>query len=281
MREEAVVEVEVPVWGRLDWKSGWQQFADRLEPSTNAGCIDAIQSVNGEIKGVHASNCAERSAGPAEKLPADGRADWSAVVAKRVCDFDPQWALLVDWSAVPAFEALTRSMALLRGLQGGLSLPVAYLNFRVYALSQFQQGEEGEAERRFYERVEGEAIAIADVIAALSTRYRAVHCTPVTSLEQDTDSCDPESLSCSACITRSLELQHVNRAFCLSIAPPRCLWPPCRDAHFLATGLPASPRPSVLPFALLPPLREDMRLRALEQPGRRRARTRLHPVNEK
>ena len=88
-----------------------------------------------------------------------------------MCDFNPQWALLVDWSAVPAYEALTRSIALLRGDQRGLNLPVAYLNFRVYALSQFQGGQEGEAERQFYERMEGEAVGIADVIAALSTRY--------------------------------------------------------------------------------------------------------------
>ena len=45
----------------------------------------------------------------------------------------------------------------------------AYLNYRVYTLSEYS-GRDGEKEREFYREREGEAMALADVAAGLSRR---------------------------------------------------------------------------------------------------------------
>ncbi|GJP65511.1 hypothetical protein CLOP_g22394 [Closterium sp. NIES-67] len=222
--EECVAEVPVDAWGRLDWRCCWQQWATRLA---------------GEQGG--------------------------AQVAARVARFAPQWMLVVDWSAVAAYHAIAGAPVWGGGKgtdgrgssdgggasskcadQQGHEHPVqqppgrprmAYLNFRVYSLSQYQAGgqgggggasqgggagdgggerqaekekggaeeEEAERERAFYREKESEAVAMADVVTALSTR----------------------------------------------------------DARYLASSLGAGRKVGGQPRALLPPLREDIRVLAV------------------
>lgn len=139
-----------------------------------------------------------------------GRLDWkspwesfaagvSRECANKVGEFAPDWALVVDWSGVPAFSKL---LAL-----GSQSVPMAFLNFRIYYLSQYG-GEDGQLERNFYRFMESRAVSMSAAIAALSSG----------------------------------------------------------DAQVLATDLATSVAPGVVPKALWPPLRKDMRILASPPP---------------
>eukprot|EP00250_Pteridium_aquilinum_P005190 c15323_g1_i1 orf=384-1991(-) len=100
-----------------------------------------------------------------------GRLDWLcpwksfaqgiSVYTEHVLEFSPSWALVVDWSAVPAFENLS--------LAAGIQWRMAFLNFRVYTVSEYQ-GENGEAEKQFYKDMESKAVAMASAVSALSSR---------------------------------------------------------------------------------------------------------------
>ncbi|MCO5551624.1 hypothetical protein L7F22_005129 [Adiantum nelumboides] len=111
---ELEVEVEESGWGRLDWKSPWQSFAQGI-----------------------------------------------GVYAEYVLKFSPSWALIVDWSAVPAFESLS--------LAASVSWRMAFLNFRIYTVSEYQ-GENRETEKQFYKDMECKAVAMASAVSALSSR---------------------------------------------------------------------------------------------------------------
>jgi len=74
-----------------------------------------------------------------------GRLDWECgwedrggvgpEVAAAVAKFKPEWALVVDWSAVGAYQALAAQTGVWE--QAGASLPkMTYLNYRVYTLSE-------------------------------------------------------------------------------------------------------------------------------------------------
>lgn len=100
-----------------------------------------------------------------------GRLDWKcpwksfahgiSAYAEHVLAFSPSWALVVDWSAVPAFESLS--------LAAANQWPMAFLNFRIYYVSEYQ-GENGEAEKEFYKDMESKAVAMASAVSALSSR---------------------------------------------------------------------------------------------------------------
>lgn len=100
-----------------------------------------------------------------------GRLDWKCPwqsfaqgisrYANQVLEFNPSWALVVDWSAVPAFEHLV--------LTSDNQWRMAFLNFRVYYVSEYQ-GDDGEAEKQFYKTMESKAVAMASAISALSSR---------------------------------------------------------------------------------------------------------------
>eukprot|EP00850_Spirogloea_muscicola_P003274 SM000013S26443 [mRNA] locus=s13:453722:456463:+ [translate_table: standard] len=160
--EAGLVEIPVPVWGRLDWRCGWKEFA----------------------------------------------AGVSTTMVAEVVRFRPDWVLIVDWSALDAYHQLAESEAWEAAL---LPLPpMAYLNYRVYTLSEYQ-GNEGEQERAFYRGKESDAVAIASAVIGLS----------------------------------SLDASYLKKG----------------DSHveFFAE-LGAARRPDVRVHALLPPLREDIRV---------------------
>lgn len=100
-----------------------------------------------------------------------GRLDWKcpwqsfaqgiSVYKEHVLGFSPSWALIVDWSAVPAFENLS--------VAAGIHYRMAFLNFRIYTVSEYQ-GENGEAEKQFYKAMESKAVAMASAVSALSSR---------------------------------------------------------------------------------------------------------------
>lgn len=100
-----------------------------------------------------------------------GRLDWKCPwqsfaqgigeYAKQVLEFNPSWVLVVDWSAVPAFEQLV--------LAADKQWRLAFLNFRIYYVSKYQ-GNDGEAERQFYKEMESKAVAMASAVSALSSR---------------------------------------------------------------------------------------------------------------
>eukprot|EP00850_Spirogloea_muscicola_P001236 SM000004S15106 [mRNA] locus=s4:1239196:1242035:- [translate_table: standard] len=162
--EAGLVEIPVPVWGRLDWRCGWKEFAAGVSPTMVA----------------------------------------------EVVRFRPDWVLIVDWSALDAYHQLAKSEAWEAAL---LPLPpMAYLNYRVYTLSEYQ-GNEGEQERAFYRAKESDAVAIASAVVGLS----------------------------------SLDASYLKKGNSL--------------VKFFAE-LGAASRPDVRVHALLPPLREDIRVLA-------------------
>lgn len=88
--------------------------------------------------------------------------------AAAVAAFKPEWALVVDWSAVGAYQALAAQTGAWE--QAGASLPtMTYLNYRVYTLSEYK-GDRAAEEKLFYKEREGAAVAMAWAVAALSTR---------------------------------------------------------------------------------------------------------------
>ncbi|KAI5076847.1 hypothetical protein GOP47_0008912 [Adiantum capillus-veneris] len=100
-----------------------------------------------------------------------GRLDWKCpwqsfaqgigVYTEFVVEFSPSWALVVDWSAVPAFESLSQVAR--------LQWRMAFLNFRIYTVSEYQ-GENGEVEKLFYKDMESKAVSMASAVSALSSR---------------------------------------------------------------------------------------------------------------
>lgn len=111
-------------------------------------------------------------------VPVWNRLDWkcgwksfsdniSESVIQKVVNFSPDWILVVDWSSLGAYEKITGS-AMWKHRSSGVP-PMAYLNYRVYTLSEYR-GNEAEKERQFYEDKESRAVALCNVLAALSTR---------------------------------------------------------------------------------------------------------------
>ncbi|GLJ37508.1 hypothetical protein SUGI_0762100 [Cryptomeria japonica] len=102
-----------------------------------------------------------------------GRLDWKSPwrnfadgitenVVKMVVEFNPSWILVVDWSALPAYLRLGEAT----GIQ---QCPMAFLNFRIYYISEYK-GSEGMKEKDFYRDMESKAVSMASTIAALSSR---------------------------------------------------------------------------------------------------------------
>ncbi|CAI7750300.1 unnamed protein product [Closterium sp. NIES-53] len=230
--EQCVVEVPVGAWGRLDWRCCWHQWAHRLAGEEGSGGTE---------------------------------------VARRVAGFAPQWALVVDWSAVPAFTAIAAApvwadTVAAHGGEGGSAggcvvdgsgesgrsgrqaaeqrvqaAPrrprMAYLNFRVYSLSHYHPaaattgpaaaGSAGEREGNKEATGEGEVEGETE-----AGRERAFY--------------------------REKESKAVAMADVVTALSTR-------DARYLADSLGARRKAGVEPHALLPPLREDIRVLAAGQ----------------
>lgn len=121
--EHSLIEIPVPMWGRLDRKSGWREFADGITPA----------------------------------------------VCAHVATFGPHWALVVDWSAIGAYKRLMNADCW--GESSANKPPLAYLNYRIYAVTEYkrQDDEDREADQEFYRMAESSAVGIASAITALST----------------------------------------------------------------------------------------------------------------
>ncbi|GAQ86776.1 hypothetical protein KFL_003100130 [Klebsormidium nitens] len=159
--EYALIEIPVPVWGRLDRKSGWREFSEGITPA----------------------------------------------ICTQVVSFAPHWALVVDWSAIGTYKRLVNADC---WGEGGVNKPpLAYLNYRIYAVTEYKRrdDEDREADQEFYRMAESSAVGMASAITALSTA----------------------------------------------------------DARYLEVDLGDARRKEVVPKALLPPLREDIRQIALSK----------------
>ncbi|CAI5528002.1 unnamed protein product [Closterium sp. Naga37s-1] len=239
--EQCVVEVPVSAWGRLDWRCCWQQWAHRL-----AG---------------------EGAGGGAE-------------VARRVAQFTPQWALVVDWSAVPAFTAIAaapvwaetlaahggeggsaaygsvvdgsgesgragRQAAEQRGQAAPRRPRMAYLNFRVYSLSHYQPSAATTTAPAAATTSDPAAATTSDPAAAGSAGEKGER-----GVEEETEAGRERAFY------REKESEAVAMADVVTALSSR-------DARYLADSLGAGRKAGVEPHALLPPLREDIRVLAV------------------
>ncbi|CAI5464783.1 unnamed protein product [Closterium sp. Yama58-4] len=225
--EQCVMEVPVSAWGRLDWRCCWQQWAHRLASEGGAG---------------------------------------GAEVARRVAGFAPQWALVVDWSAVPAFQAIAAAPVWAdtvgeHGGEGGRAggsvvdgrgesgrsggqaaeqreqaVPrrprMAYLNLRVYSLSRYQP-----------------TAATTGPAAASSAGEKGER---GAEEEMETEA----EAGRERAFYREKESEAVAMADVVTALSSR-------DARYLAESLGAGRKAGVEPHALLPPLREDIRVLAV------------------
>ncbi|CAI5928637.1 unnamed protein product [Closterium sp. NIES-65] len=225
--EQCVVEVPVSAWGRLDWRCCWQQWAHRLAGEEGSGGTE---------------------------------------VARRVAQFAPQWALVVDWSAVPAFTALAAApvwadTVAAHGGEGGGEGRIAgssvvdgvgesgrsggqaaeqraqqaprrprmvYLNLRVYSLSHYQPS----------------AATTSGPAAADSAGEKGER-----GAEVETEAGRERAFY------REKESEAVAMADVVTALSTR-------DARYLAESLGTGRKAGVEPHALLPPLREDIRVLA-------------------
>eukprot|EP00897_Mesotaenium_endlicherianum_P006750 jgi/Mesen1/6102/ME000310S05203 len=104
---------------------------------------------------------------PVQHLLLEFEAGVTSSVAARTVKFRPDWVLVVDWSALGAFQKLAESQV---WKEQAMQLPrMAYLNYRVYTLSEYK-GEDGVKEREFYREKESQAVGMASAVAGLSSR---------------------------------------------------------------------------------------------------------------